>query len=134
MRQMLKSVKMPAVLTLLSLMSGGMLLSFGVTPAYADRIVVRGGISIGDGYSFSGGDRWGQRHRYGSYWDRRDRHTYIIDSDIDDSTLVNPVIIDSSIDDSTIINPVIINRSRYSRPSSRPGCLYLASMRAACQR
>lgn len=72
-------------------------------------------------------------------------------SEIEDSTLVNPVIVDPQIRDSTLINPVIVepgqtypsrsypSRSYPSRtvqqtPASRnPSCVDFASLRVACQ-
>jgi hypothetical protein len=140
-----KSIKTPAVLMLVPLALGSLLLNVGATPAYADhtsdrtsdRIVVQGTISVGSGSSLHR-DRWDIRNRYDSSWHRGDRQPYVVNGEIDDSTLVNPVIINSSIEDSTLINPVIITRPRYSRPTVRTGrtgsCLYLSSMRAACQR
>jgi hypothetical protein len=139
-----KSIKAPAVLMLVPLALGSVLLNVGATPAYADhtsdRIVVQGTISVGSGSSLHRDrDRWDLRNRYDSSWHRSDRQPYVVNGEIDDSTLVNPVIINSSIEDSTLINPVIITRPRYSRPTvvrtGRTGsCLYLSSMRAACQR
>ncbi len=63
------------------------------------------------------------------------RSTTIIRSDIEDSTLVNPVIIDSEIDDSTLINPVFVTPNYTNRRTTerRPACRTLAHLRAACQ-
>lgn len=71
--------------------------------------------------------------------------------EIEDSTLVNPVLVEPQIQDSTLINPVIVqprqtypsrsypSRSYPSRtvrqsPASRnPSCMDFASLRVACQ-
>ncbi|HEY9620624.1 MAG TPA: hypothetical protein V6C78_09660 [Crinalium sp.] len=136
-RQMVISAKTRSVLAIAPLAIGSTFVAFGATPAQADRIVIQGNISVGDGRYFPNGDRYS-----GDRWDRRDSHRgrydrrpYIVDSEIEDSTLINPVIIDSSIEDSTLINPTFTNRSRYDlRPSTPAGsCMYFANIRAACQ-
>lgn len=66
---------------------------------------------------------------------------------VEDSTLVNPVIINPRIEDSTIVNPVIVSPRRSSTtviqpyPSSgqrstgqsNPACMAFSEMRIACQ-
>lgn len=74
--------------------------------------------------------------------------TSVTGDDIEDTTLVNPVIIDSEIEDSTLVNPVIIRPGRRqtttvireypvevpsSRQQSNPACMTFTSMRVACQ-
>lgn len=71
----------------------------------------------------------------------------VIRGDVEDSTLVRPVIIDSTIEDSTIVNPVIVSPRRSSRtiirersstgyPSTgqqNPACMAFSDIRIACQ-
>jgi hypothetical protein len=76
------------------------------------------------------------------YPDTRYRSTpgYVIRRNIEDSTLVRPVIIDSQIEDSTIVNPVIVTPRQTGttiireRPAvTNPACMAFSSMRIACQ-
>ena len=148
----------------LSLLAGTALISTAL-PSRADSISVRGGsitVRIGsdydDDYYYDRDDHYysrdGYYYRNGNYYDRYGRRVYR-DRDIEDSTLVNPVIINSDIEDSTIVNPVIIDsRHRYgsndvifipgsgsrtiyrnnrSRSTSRSGCTRFADLRAACR-
>ena len=155
----------------LSMLAGTALISAAL-PSRADSVSVRGGsITIRIGSDSDYRDRYDDDYYYvrdrdgryyaedgyyysdGYYYDRYGRRVYR-DRDIEDSTLVNPVIIDSDIEDSTLVNPVIIDsrdrgsnqviiipggRSRTvyggtrSRSTYRSGCTLFADMRAACQ-
>lgn len=147
----------------MSLLAGTMVAAGFSLPATAGEVIIRSGsLSIFAGSRAAGasiyfGDR--DFDDYDGYYDdgyyddgyRYRRRIRIRDRDIEDSTLINPVIINSDIDDSTLVNPVIIDsRSRRSnriivRPSSRirrygntysrprPNCFVNASLRAACQ-
>jgi hypothetical protein len=64
----------------------------------------------------------------------------VIRGDIENSTLVNPVIIDSDIEDSTLVNPVIVTPpsratviQQQPSPTRRASCMSFASLRLACQ-
>jgi hypothetical protein len=121
---------------LLSVMAIATFLSGTAEPAYANRTVVSGQLSVSSGnFSINLGtprsvhpyyyDRYGRpihRHQPRTtvrviqrtpsvfYDTSRTRPSQVIV----DSTLVNPVIVDSQIIDSTLINPTIVNSDRYS--------------------
>lgn len=84
-------------------------------------------------------------YEYPNYY-RRDSWIYrspghVIRGDIDDSTIVNPVIVGPEIEDSTIVNPVIVPGRAGTRTIIRerphditnPACMAYSSMRVACQ-
>lgn len=105
------------------------------TPIQAQTVIYQGGSGSVRTH------RYDQPARSDWYHPGYRRPGQVIRGNVEDSTLVNPVIIDSEIEDSTLVNPVIVTPSSRTtviqqQPTGglrNPSCIDFGSMRAACQ-
>jgi hypothetical protein len=149
-----------SALTLMAVMASLLGVAIEAVPARANEVQIQQGsatIRVGQPY-FSNTVRTGGISSSGistsspstviireEYY--RPRYGQVFRGDIEDSTLINPVIIDSRIDDSTLINPVIVDSPAYggrtvvrepiiirsTGRSAGSSCRLMSEVRAACQ-
>jgi hypothetical protein len=122
-----------SLLTLLPLVTG--LSWLGSSPAQADVVIINGRLSIEVGQPTP--SRFYPDYRYATPVPQ------IYTDEIENSTLINPIIIGAPIEDSTLINPVIVPgygttviRPGYGTLRSgqdNPACMTFRSLRPACQ-